>query len=270
MLASLLPGLRQLRTPLATGYLYALSLYLLLRDSIPTTAKDEGHLKPLYDVMPWLGKLAALAVGAFLAYLMGSVLEVRAATLSRWFRIVITLSRRPLPDPWDEADEGRFRWGSIDTGELTKPAAKKLTKYSWDRLSRRVHPTRRSPGTADKAMHQLVEDLPQLSTRLYTANKDMYGDYDRLTAEADLKVNVGLAGIFLSCVMTAQVHWLWVLLWIPMALLGLRGLSTLRRANDLLVQAIVTDLVKSLAFEEFIDDLGPSTGDPDSSDPGYR
>ncbi|MFF4392878.1 MULTISPECIES: hypothetical protein [unclassified Streptomyces] len=40
MLASLLPGLRELRTPLATGYLYLLLLFLLFSDSIPT--KNEA------------------------------------------------------------------------------------------------------------------------------------------------------------------------------------------------------------------------------------
>ncbi len=104
-------------------------------------------------------------------------------------------------------------------------------------------------------MLHLIDDLPQLRTRLYSASKGMYGDYDRLAAEADLKVNAGLAGITLSCVMAAQVHALWALLCLPMAFLGFRGFVTIRQANDLLVQAIVTQIVTSPQYEEFIDKI---------------
>ncbi|MEV5493648.1 hypothetical protein AB0L47_37770 [Streptomyces bobili] len=39
-----------------------------------------------------------------------------------------------------------------------------------------------------------------------------------------------------------------------------RGLSTSRQANDVLVQAIVTKIVESPKFEEFITDTRPSSG----------
>lgn len=38
MLAGLLPGLRQVRTPLAVGYLWLLNLWLLLADYLPRKA----------------------------------------------------------------------------------------------------------------------------------------------------------------------------------------------------------------------------------------
>ncbi|WP_330309839.1 MULTISPECIES: hypothetical protein [unclassified Streptomyces] len=273
MLASLLPGLRELRTPLAVGYLYALSLYLLLLDSIPTKVKDEGNLKPLYDVAHWLGKPAVLAAGAFLAYLIGSVLVVRATTLSRgiitaFLKVFDRFRRDTFEASTDDED-------ALDTskamGELTSGAIKNLWKYSGDRINRKLRPRPSEEALfhlVNQAMDHLLRDLPQLRTRLYTASKDMYGDYDRLAAEADLKANVGLAGIVLGSVMTAQVHGLWVLLWVPMGFLGYRGLSTARQANDYLVQAVVTDLVKSPSFEEFIDALGPST--EARPDPDYR
>jgi hypothetical protein len=98
----------------------------------------------------------------------------------------------------------------------------------------------------------------------------MYGDYDRLATEADLRVNVGIAGTFLACVLAVQVHPLWLLLITPMAFLAYRGVMKLRQANDLLIQAIVTDLVKSPTFEEFIENLSASRTMSDRSDPRYR
>jgi hypothetical protein len=273
VLASLLPGLRELRTPLAIGYLYALALYLFFRDSIPTTAEASGHLKPLYDVVHWLGKPAALAAGAFLAYLMGSVLQVPAAQVSHWLRTA--LSKHPHPSSTRER-AGRLDYldstvtRALGKWDLTPDAALSLGQYCGNRI-RRALAQNNSPGLEERfeaAVGHLLEDLPQLRTRLYTASKDMYGDYDRLSAEADFKVNVGLAGILLSCAMAVQVHFLWALLLGPMAFLGSRGLAKLREANDWLVQAIVTDLVKSPGFEEYINALGPST--ENQTTPGHQ
>jgi hypothetical protein len=261
VLASLLPGLRELRTPLAIGYLYALALYLFFHDSIPTTAEASGHLKPLYDVVHWLGKPAALAAGAFLAYLVGSVLEVPAAQVSHWFRAA--LSKRPhlarqRANRRDYLDSSLTH--TLGRWDLTPDAAQSLGQYCGTRIRRTL--TQTSPNLEERselAIRHLVEDLPQLRTRLYTASKDMYGEFDRLSAEADFRVNVGLAGILLSCAMAVQVHFLWALLLVPMRFLGSRGLAKLREANDWLAQAIVTELVKSPGFEEYINALASST-----------
>ncbi|MGW1901987.1 hypothetical protein ACWCQB_32320 [Streptomyces hirsutus] len=274
MLASLLPGLRELRTPLAIGYLYALSLYLLLGDSIPSRSEAGQQLQPLYDAAHWLGKPVVLAAGAFLAYLMGSVLEVPAGFFSRWIRGVLTvflaaflvpvlLEGRGVRSQLESLAGGLVSLGA--TGELTKMAVKRLSKYCEDRVIRKEpHP---SPELVKEAVENLLQDLPLLRTRLYTASKDMYGDYDRLVAEANLRVNVGLAGTVLSCVLATQVDPLGVLVCIPMTLLAYRGLTKLREANDLLVQAVVTELVKSPRFEEYIDALGPNWRE---SAPGYQ
>ncbi|MGJ3558123.1 hypothetical protein ACR6C2_00925 [Streptomyces sp. INA 01156] len=145
------------------------------------------------------------------------------------------------------------------TGELTKMAVKRLSKYCEDRVIRKEpHP---SPELVKEAVENLLQDLPQLRTRLYTASKNMYGDCDRLVAEANLRVNVfgwhrpelcpghpiRPAGVFVC---------------IPMTLLAYRGLTKLREANDLLVQAVVTELVKSPRFEEYVDALAPTGANP--------
>ncbi|ADI04389.1 hypothetical protein SBI_01268 [Streptomyces bingchenggensis BCW-1] len=48
--ASLLPGFRELRTPLAAGYLYLLSLFLFVADHIPTKSEVQAPLDRLYDI----------------------------------------------------------------------------------------------------------------------------------------------------------------------------------------------------------------------------
>ncbi|GGV91225.1 hypothetical protein GCM10010228_81200 [Streptomyces massasporeus] len=54
---------------------------------------------------------------------------------------------------------------------------------------------------------------------------------------------------------------------IPMTFLAYRGLTKLREANDLLVQAVVTELVKSTGFEEYVDALDSNRRE---AAPGYQ
>ncbi|MFF4104347.1 hypothetical protein [Streptomyces sp. NPDC001903] len=284
MLASLLPGIRELRTPLATGYLYLLTLFLIVAGSIPTRAEAHEPLSLLYNVVEWMGKPAAFAAGTFVAYLLGSVLEVHAITVSR--ALWALRKRYWLPDRRKlnhvlESQAGRSQWRDLPGDRphdnpflhlmaaqeaLTKSAVDTLAAYCADRLGRPV----RSSRTFAEALAPLIGDLPQLRTRLHAASKDLYGDYDRLAAEADLKVNVGAAAIVLSVLAAIQVEPWWALVCGPMMLLIYRGLSLARQANDVLVQAIVTGVVQSPKFDAYIASvLGDSQREDPARDSDY-
>lgn len=78
MLASLLPGLRDLRTPLAVGYLWVVALWLLLHDWWPESVEAAtGPTKFLYELSAPLGSAATLAALSFVVYLLGSMLRWR-------------------------------------------------------------------------------------------------------------------------------------------------------------------------------------------------
>jgi hypothetical protein len=255
VLASLLPGLRELRTPLAAGYLYLLSLFLLLADRIPAKPHPQVPLSRIYDVVGWIGKPAILAVSTFVAYLVGSVLEWRAETVSRQLRIPRYLISYLLMAFRSWKAEGTFLENAgvnsvAAIAQLAKSSVDTLEEYVEDRLGRsevRSH-------ELGKGVGLLALDLPQVRIRLYGADKHIYGDYDRLASEADLKVNVGLAAVILSVVAAIEVTPLWALLSVPMGILIYRGLSIIRQANDVLVQAIVAEVVKSPRFEQYIAD----------------
>lgn len=111
----------------------------------------------------------------------------------------------------------------------------------------------------------LLSELPELRTRLYAANKDLYGDYDRKAAEATFKVNVGLAGIFLSFAASAMLNAWWTLLCIVMFLLIFRGIIADREAKTVLVEALVADQLQSPKFEALAARV--NSGEHDISDP---
>jgi hypothetical protein len=78
MLASLLPGLRELRTPLAVGYMWLLNLWLVLHDVVPTksTQGSSDTTKAVFQLGGIVGATASLAVLTFVAYVLGSMLTV--------------------------------------------------------------------------------------------------------------------------------------------------------------------------------------------------
>lgn len=72
MLLNLLPGLRDLRAPLATGFLWLATLWVLLRAEIdPSQSADGSLLGDLSDLSASLGSPATFAGLTFTAYLVG-------------------------------------------------------------------------------------------------------------------------------------------------------------------------------------------------------
>jgi hypothetical protein len=76
---NLLPGLRELRAPLAAGYLWLAGLWLVLSRAgwLPAERPSgNGEVAQLWDLSGILGKTVMLAVVTFIAYLIGSFLEM--------------------------------------------------------------------------------------------------------------------------------------------------------------------------------------------------
>jgi hypothetical protein len=78
VLASLLPGVRQLRAPLASGYLWLLVAWVALADRVPRSSTARpGIFRDLYEIAATAGRPATAAAVSFAAYLLG-VLSVQA------------------------------------------------------------------------------------------------------------------------------------------------------------------------------------------------
>jgi hypothetical protein len=76
VLATLLPGVRELRAPLAAGYLWLLLAWIIMGDRFPTRAEAEragGPLGRLYAVEPLVATAGLLVIASVAAYLIGSL-----------------------------------------------------------------------------------------------------------------------------------------------------------------------------------------------------
>jgi hypothetical protein len=91
----------------------------------------------------------------------------------------------------------------------------------------------------------LERELGPLATKLAVANERLFDQYDRLSAEASLRLNAALPLAILFGVLAARLSWFFLLAIPGAVLLGLQGLVRMRSANDLLMQSVITKTVES-------------------------
>lgn len=104
MLISLLPGIRDLRTPLAVGGTWLACIWLLVLDRVPLTASDAPpSIRPAYAIIEFAGPGGILGVLSFLAYVLGVIsLSVGVAIVEPLLRRI----RRWLPPSWEPIGAG--------------------------------------------------------------------------------------------------------------------------------------------------------------------
>jgi hypothetical protein len=115
MLANVLPGLREVRAPLVAGYMWLISAWLLIHDSIPTEQEARGGpWEPFFDLDGIVSSFGLALVLSVLAYLIGSLSE-------GVFRLPMELGAR------------RFRGGP--SWQLSWKGVKSLESQVQDRIS---------------------------------------------------------------------------------------------------------------------------------------
>jgi hypothetical protein len=223
VLASLLPGLRDVRTPIAVGYLYIVLGWLSFSGQLTAVSKDDSPVPAaLRQLLQGLGgRSAVLAVLSFIAYLVGALLTVPTEG-----RRVVTIGNR----------------FGIKTGRDT---AKSYDEYLND-LNDRLTETRRylSPEDTAKWMPRPDPSVSQLRAYLLVANQQMYGEYDRLAAEGSFRINIAIHTLPLVVLLGLRVHWLYFLLVLASFLLlrqGLqRGMSSIQVLEEATLAGVVT------------------------------
>src|SRR5688572_3660556 len=93
MLANLLPGLRELRTPLAIGWIWLIALWIASGRILPSS-EDTGIelLRQAFSTAALLGQATVIGALSFVAYLLGSLLEKENTEenyLRRFMRLLV-------------------------------------------------------------------------------------------------------------------------------------------------------------------------------------
>jgi hypothetical protein len=288
VLASLLPGLRDLRTPLVTGYLYMFATWLLFGDYL-LPDPGTGVAARFYDLSTYVGRSGTLAAVSFASYLLGSLLTIRRLT------IPIRLLRWPLPVRFPEwlfrtgflasasaglakPDDGTTRWIGIQADEgiergltaegifrsRTMPvdflrAMTELLEHA--HVGEAPRPLSNDELIAQqrddsgKAIHYAMQasvqsELNLLATRLQIEREALWNEY-RLRSEAELRFSIFLPLVAIIVIATCT--------WTPLAaisivipfVLGQQGRSNLRAADQKVWQALVNGVIESPTVSRF-------------------
>jgi len=250
VLANLLPGLREVRSPLASGYIWILTVWILFSDRLPRRQSADQPWAAIYDFSATVGKPATLAAISFAAYLLGCLLEIRGRSVARTAnRLQSHFKRRK--DQREQAHSGIREernpfpfWGLWPSFWWDSLATKQTVVDLWVYSESKYYAIEQQ-----KIMFWLSEELDQLALRLQVRNAELYGNYDRAAAESDLRVNVGISTSALIVAVSIRST-TWWLFGLPVALiLIIRGYQKSRQGNDVLIQAVITEEVDSRMLE---------------------
>lgn len=149
MLASLLPGLRDVRAPFVSGSLVLASLYLLFGQRAGAVTSGRGRTENLDDLVSWLGRPGLAAATSLAAYLVGSLVVT----------VVRTLLKRVNEHAIDRV---------ADRVDQENQSDVPTTTTVWNGL----------------LLGEVFRSGPR---RLRLASSDLHADFDRLISESELR-----------------------------------------------------------------------------------
>ena len=238
---NLLPGLRDLRAPLAAGYLWLAGLWLSLTHASWTHASwlpskrppGNGEVARLWDLGGALGKTLVLAAVTFIAYLIGSFLEITPDGRVAEYLAPIVLFDRP---DMAHSLSPQVRSDMVKLLEQRHP----ITSQTNDRSA------------ADKIIEEIMHEMSQLATQLLVKNKELYSKHDKHMAEAAVRINVSIPLTLLLILATwfsGIPIWLRSVLTIIISVFGFmllrQGFTRRVWAQDVIVQALIFDEIQS-------------------------
>jgi hypothetical protein len=210
MLASLLPGVRDLRVPLAAGYIWLLDAWLIWHQVLPVSRpRGDGEVQALFDLGLLLGRPAVIAAASFLAFLLGSILQQDAQ------------------------------------GWLMRKVGRRTSQKTFKTFQEWIQRTTPADPDKDRAQdfNRLVGgNARQFATQLMVANERLYGNYDRLCAEAELRINAAPPIAALGVVLT-PLDWRFLGLVAVGALLAYQGYIRSRSGREVLIHAIMAGVI---------------------------
>lgn len=265
MLANLLPGIRDIRTPLATGYLWLLTLWFW----IPSHFKDAPPTSGIPGDVTRLGHYAGRAgVGvaiSFVAYLVGVLSKslnpplVRLGTfntyiptlfMSRFSAYLPPRTKVRFLDFWrrsfsisltrDSEDEREKALEEFDeqinlvTGQLSRSGLYSLQNFSLQMADRGEI----RKDTQSTFYRYLLSEVPRLGNALVGREADLYSVYDRLISEYEFRIGIGVPLIALVVTLADRWSLLWLLTLLPLLVLLSTGSQQRMAAGDLLADAV--------------------------------
>jgi|tagenome__1003787_1003787.scaffolds.fasta_scaffold20976603_3 hypothetical protein len=265
VLLNLLPGLRDLRTPLAVGYLWLAWGWLAFSGEFPSREEATGVAAAVYRFADLAGTGAALAALSFVAYVLGAVFSLQY------------LVRGALTAPWEgrRNDPGAFlrrhRLRALGLGFVDDNTFAAVVRAIRARVRaavaanpsdmRRIQDLAGIPsGPATEEAEgirvviglyrRLQEELPELVTKLAIHDKDrLWEIYDRKSSEGEFRqaTSVPLTALVVTAAVVGTPWWLLTLL-LPVIFM-FQGVKRGQEARSEVYQALVQGIIRSTVLD---------------------
>lgn len=226
MLTNLLPGLREIRAPLISGYLWLALLFLVFHDELPSSDNPGSVLSPLFEVAHDLSAFGVATVTGVAAYLVGSAAQELWKVLGR-----LLSPRRPL-----------YGESGVRTSAAGQRDVQDAVRIRVQAIRRKLFQVALAPGEkgidAEPDVETVERELPLIRTLLLGERPELVGELDRLQAEADLRITVAFPLAFFAIFLAVEDSLGWLLLLIPCGLLLVQGYQRQLEAGDLLAKAL--------------------------------
>jgi hypothetical protein len=107
MLASLLPGLRELRAPLAAGYTWIFGLWILLHDLNVGSGPLRAFRDDIVQLANWAGKPILITAATFAAYIIGTISLSATHWVDKTLSAITMTGRHQTLTPIESVGTGR-------------------------------------------------------------------------------------------------------------------------------------------------------------------
>ena len=279
MLASLLPGLRDVRVPLTAGFMWLVVLWTVFYELIPAQNEATGVAAEIYQVLGAFGPAALTAAITFVAYVLGILIAplteylvrgsaeavVRAVTgryglLSRSTRVqAIALAEKTLDAVRDSRGPSRTRKSS---GDAAKDSDIQSTSDEGSYDLRHLAKPR-----SEILEWEMFDDVPLVATRLLAHNRELFDRYDRARAEAAFRFVLVLPLLVMSVLIPLRFGAPWwgylvsILAGIVVAVfLIVDGLNKQVESNDAIYQAVFVGEAQFPSIEAELARIGHAAG----------
>jgi hypothetical protein len=243
-----MPGFRELRAPLAAGYLWLLFAWLMWGDELPDEDQISGVVARIYELGPVVSDVGRAVVASVAAFLLGSILIDVQVALGKalgalYFRVRFDRVHEVVNGVSSVLARVRGRPKPLPRPPLSvKPANFPVTQAGEDTMEALI-----GSGLDNVARQQamiegrvwLYSNRGVLKTRLLDVSAPLHSEVDRPDAEATLRMTLWPPLVALVVCLAWRASWIWVAALAVPSLIAWQWLSLRRHANDALVTAIV-------------------------------
>lgn len=233
MLASLLPGLRDVRTPLTVGYLWLVLAWFWWSEGLASALNESEVGDRVRELAEAFGTASVVAALSFVAYLLGAVLTLSTdrgllrTILGRVRPMVLNVDAMSVHQAYGQALDSH-RAGLLERAKDGGASDDEVAPY------------------AEYLEHAATRTLPvDLRPHLLVANQEMFGEYDRLDAESTFRLNLCLPLLALAVTLGIELSgWFFLVGPLVAMVFFFQGLSRQYAAEAVILQAVLAGVIE--------------------------